>query len=238
MESVNNSSSTTLYEQVRQIILSDIDKGVLKKGDKLPSETDLAAKYHVSRVTIRSALNSLEADNILVRKQGRGTFITSPITQYKADDHIGFTKSCLMNGQVPKTELLGFQLQVPKKVIREFLGLAENEPALTSLRMRYVDGRPISVETNYYAKNLSFLMSDDLNGSLFELLKKKYHITAIHGGRTLSIAYATAEEASLLKIKKNSPLLFFKDKLVDSIGKPLYYSTQVYLTDNFEISIY
>ena len=238
MHTIDNNSSIPLYSQVRDNILSDIENNIIKKGEKLPSELDLAQKYSVSRITIRKALESLEADEIIVRKQGKGTFVTTPKTRFKADDQIGFTKSWEMLGKEPRTQLLKIELVEPKKKIRDFLGAKEGEPVVSSTRLRFVDDIPISIETNYYSRKLSFIISEDLNGSLFDILINKHGLTVKHEARILTLCRANASESKLLGVKRNSPLLLFKDRLIDSNSVALFYSTQVYNIENMELYLY
>ena len=238
MHTIDCNSSVPLYHQVRDQILSDIETGVIKKGEKLPSELVLAQEYGVSRITIRKALESLEADEILVRKQGKGTFITTPKTQFKADDQIGFTESWKLLGKTPRTQVIKMELTVPKKSIRDFLESKEDEPVISSKRLRFVDNQPISIETNYYSRKLNYIISEDLNGSLFHILINQHGLNIQYASRVLTLCRATGEEAELLGVKKNSPLILFKDKLVDDKGSPLLYSTQVYNADNLDLYLH
>ena len=73
MHTIDSNSSVPLYSQIKDLILTAIEDGTLKQGEKLPSEMILAQKYGVSRITIRKALESLEEDERLVRIQGKGT---------------------------------------------------------------------------------------------------------------------------------------------------------------------
>lgn len=235
MHTIDNNSSVPLYNQVRDLILAAIESGDVKKGQKLPSELDLAQRYGVSRITIRKALESLEAEEVLIRKQGKGTFVTSPKKRFKADDQVGFTKSWELLGKTPKTQLLKMELVIPKKSIRDFLEAKDDEPVICSSRLRFVDDNPISIETNYYSRDLNYIISEDLNGSLFNILINKHGLTIKYRARILSLCRATAEEADLLGVKKNSPLILFKDKLIDDKGTPLFYSIQVYNIEDLEL---
>ncbi|MBQ9031250.1 MAG: GntR family transcriptional regulator [Parasporobacterium sp.] len=235
MHTIDNNSSVPLYNQVREQILFDIRFGNLKKGEKLPSELDLAKEFGVSRITIRKAMESLEAEEILIRKQGKGTFITSPKTKFKADDQIGFTKTWEMLGKTPKTQVIKVELVTPEKSIRDFLEAKEDEPVVCSRRLRFVDDVPISLETNYYSKKLNFLISEDLNGSLFHILIDQRGLSIHYRSRILTLCRAKADEAQLLGVKKNSPLIQFKDSLIDDLGKPLYYSIQIYNADDLDL---
>ena len=64
------------YEQLRMKILNDIERGILKKGDKIPTENELSKNNQISRVTVRKALDSLTEEGYLIRIPGKGTFIT------------------------------------------------------------------------------------------------------------------------------------------------------------------
>jgi GntR family transcriptional regulator len=65
-----------LYQQIKSLILKSLQDGEWKPGDLIPSELELAARYRVSQGTVRKAIDELAADNLLVRRQGKGTFVT------------------------------------------------------------------------------------------------------------------------------------------------------------------
>ena len=64
-----------LYQQIKGLILKSLQGGEWKPGEAIPSEMDLAARYRVSQGTVRKAIDELAADNLLVRRQGKGTFV-------------------------------------------------------------------------------------------------------------------------------------------------------------------
>jgi GntR family transcriptional regulator len=223
-----------MYKQLTKIIMSKIENGQWKAGDKIPSETELLKEYNVSRITVRAAITALVEDGILTRSQGKGTFVASQKSLYEANDHIGFTRSCLLAGKTPATKLLKAELVYPDAEIKEFLRLKEDEKVIMMERLRFVDNVPISIEANYYPLSFGFLLNENLEGSLFELLENKYHIFIAHSERTLEVYSATDYEAGLLKIKQNTPLLLFTDKQTDSENKPLFTSKQVYCTNSLK----
>lgn len=75
---LNTHSSTPLYMQLKQAITEDINKGVYTPGEKLPIETDLCDIYGVSRITVRKAVLDLVEEGLLIRQQGKGTFVQYP----------------------------------------------------------------------------------------------------------------------------------------------------------------
>uniref|UniRef100_UPI0025F5A359 GntR family transcriptional regulator n=1 Tax=uncultured Xylophilus sp. TaxID=296832 RepID=UPI0025F5A359 len=66
-----------LYQQIKQLILQRLEAGDWKPGEAIPSEMELAARFRVSQGTVRKAIDELAADNLLVRRQGRGTFVAT-----------------------------------------------------------------------------------------------------------------------------------------------------------------
>ena len=73
-------SSVPLYEQLMNAIRADIDQGIFKAGEKLPTEAELEEKYAVSRITVRRAIKELCDDDILIKKQGKGTFVQQNVS--------------------------------------------------------------------------------------------------------------------------------------------------------------
>lgn len=234
VDSINHNSDVAMYKQLTNIIMSQIESGLLRPGDKIPSESELLKKYGVSRITVRAAITELVDDGILVRSQGKGTFVASPKTEYQAYDHIGFTRSCLLAGKTPSTKLLKSELVYPPMSVKKFLNLEEDEKVIMTERLHSIDGEPISIETNHYPMSFSFLLNENLERSLFELLQEKYHISVAHSERTLEVCFPNAYEAKILNIKPTTPLLLFKDKQTDSEEKPLFTSKQVYCTENLK----
>lgn len=234
MSTINHNSDVAMYKQLTQIIISQITAGELKPGDKLPSEAELIRKYNVSRITVRAALSNLEEDGVLIRSQGKGTFVASPKMLYQANDQIGFTRSCLLAGKSPMTRLIRAELVYPSIGTREFLKIRDDEKIVMTERLHYVDQKPISIETNYYSMRFEFLLNENLEGSLFELLENKYHIFYEHSSRTLEVCYSTPDEAKLLEIKPGTPLLLFRDQLANKENEPLFTSKQVYCTDSLK----
>jgi GntR family transcriptional regulator len=231
---INPNSIIPMYKQVIKILADQIHEGKLKPGDRLPSEAELMKEFGVSRITIRTAIAELVDDGLLVRSQGKGTFVATPKSLYKADDQFGFTRSCILAGKVPTTKQLSSELIYPTLEDIEFLNVKETDKIVCTKRLRLVDGVPTMIETNHYISSFSFLLEENLEGSLFEVLGNTYNIYVAESIRTLEICLPTKEEVALLGIKQNTPLLLFKDKQKDASGNPLFISKQLYCTERLK----
>src|SRR3954447_18057502 len=98
---LNNSISTPLYDQLKQILKDAIGQGVYKSGEKLPNETELCDLYGVSRITVRRAIQDLADDGFLERKQGKGTFVTRTKITRELVSIDGFTDFSKQMGKTP-----------------------------------------------------------------------------------------------------------------------------------------
>ncbi len=230
---IDPNSVTPMYKQVLKILSDRITSGQLKPGDKLPSETALMSEFGVSRITVRAAIIELAEDGILVRSQGKGTFVATPKSTYKANDTIGFSHSCRLAGKVPSSRLIYSDWIYPSQKDMDFFKIKETEKIICTKRLRYVDNIPTLIEINHYSPQLTFLFTENLEGSLFEIFGK-HGITITNSMRSLEICFPTKEEIILLNLKKDTPLLLFKDVQKDAKGKPLYLSKQLYNTEHMK----
>src|SRR5262245_22410596 len=71
-----------LYQQIKGLILHSLQAGEWKPGEAIPSEIELAARYRVSQGTVRKAIDELAAENLVVRRQGKGTFVATHAEQH------------------------------------------------------------------------------------------------------------------------------------------------------------
>ena len=90
-----------LYLQLKNQLLDDISAGVYTKGQRIPTENELAQTFSVSRITVRKALKELEQEGLLVRRQGKGTFVADPSLRRDILHNSSFTEICRSAGLTP-----------------------------------------------------------------------------------------------------------------------------------------
>ena len=101
MEGLDASSIVPLYKQLKDLILKEIKEGKLKTNQKIPTEQELSEKYQISRMTVRKALAQLVDEEVLAKKQGKGTFVQEPKIVEDLDNANSFTNLCKRNGKIP-----------------------------------------------------------------------------------------------------------------------------------------
>ena len=142
-------SEIPLYSQLMGIIKRSITSGALKVGDLLPSEAELCRSYDISRNTVRRAIGALEEEGFVVRKRGKGTFVSDPNTRRKGVQY-SFTTEISQLGKTPSSTLVDFAVITPSPKIVTLMGLEPGVKVYRFTRVRNVDGEPLILETSYY----------------------------------------------------------------------------------------
>lgn len=230
-DNIDATSIVPLYKQVSHLLTEEIKNGNLAVGEKIPSELTLMELFNVSRVTIRGAISELVEDGLLVRSQGKGTYVAPQKQIQMANDLPGLTGTCKQAGKDIRSKVLSMEYAYPTHSESKFLMIPEDEQVIEIKRLRYIDNHPVIIETLHFLKTYDFLLQEDLSGSLFEILHK-HGYAVMNSNRTLEICTASAYEAGLLEIKRNASLLLFKDHQFGKDGKPFFVSKQLYNTQN------
>ena len=144
-------SDIPLYSQLVSIVKRNITAGTLGPGELLPSEAELCKTFNVSRSTVRQAIGSLETEGLVVRKQGRGTFVAEPKMRRKTENVYSLTSEISSMGLTPSSTLVEFEVMEPTPDITRVLELSTQDTAVYRFtRIRNVDGEPLILETSFY----------------------------------------------------------------------------------------
>ena len=137
---------TPMYFRIQQSILEQIQRGLLKPGQQVPTETELAQQYQVSRITAKRALDELVRQGRAFRQQGRGTYVAQ--TRIRDTSGFGsFSADMRARGHIPGARVLTFTQVEPDAEVLERLKLAPGDEIYLLKRLRLVDAEPVAVET-------------------------------------------------------------------------------------------
>lgn len=230
---------TPLYVQLMEELETSIRNGVYKPGDKIMTEAEMAKEYGVSLITVRKAVGSLMEKGLVVRKQGKGTFVTKPKYSRNMKKLQSFTEMCEQMGVKPGARVLENRLTAADKKVSDRLGIEPGSNVVYISRLRLADGEPVQVEKSYFPLKYAFLLDEDLNnGSMFECLKEKAGAKVASSEKMIELCRATAEEAALMDVKKGDYLLFVKSTAYDENGEPMYAGIQLINGDRFSLYVY
>ncbi len=221
-----------LYVQVRDQLVRRLIDGTWQPGQVIPSEMELAREVGVSQGTIRKALDAMTAENLLIRRQGRGTFVARP-----EESRILFQFFRLMTdgGDVrfPSSRILARQAGPCGNAQATALALAENDEIWRIDRVRSLDDTPTLVETIWLPSSRfpGFGELADIPNNVYGLYSERWGITIARASEKLKAVAASDAEAPHLRCEVGAPLLEITRVAFDLEGKPVELRVSRCLTD-------
>ncbi|WP_338934817.1 GntR family transcriptional regulator [Lactobacillus helveticus] len=224
-----------LYKELMNQLASHIKKDY-QPNQKLPSERELVDMFKVSRSTVRLALNELEEKGLIYRLHGKGTFVAPIfIKQPNLGSMYSFSSQMEGEGKEISTKNISLKLCKPEKEIVLQLNLAPNDQAYELIRLRLADGEPLVYNRTYLPEKIfSNLILEDLNqGTLYGILKKKYHQIGVLAFEDVQAVNLTKEEANLLHVKENTASLKINRKAINDKNIPIEFTQALARGDKF-----
>ncbi|MFZ5974909.1 MAG: GntR family transcriptional regulator [Bacillota bacterium] len=232
-------NSIPLYVQIKNEIKTDILGHKYQVSQRIPSESELIKQYNVSRITVRRAIQELVEEDFLTKIHGSGTFVRAP----KHNRHVvginSFTTDCLNNGIVPRTRVLALSTVKATDADCKILGVTPGEKIIYLERLRYADDDPVIIERDYLPPRFSSLLWESHVSlqSIAHLIEDRFKVKIGPLDATIEIAIVYKQEAKLLELRPNSPVLLVKGCTYDVEGVPLYRSVQIFSGDKFKVNI-
>ena len=193
-----------LYYQLKEELRRKILSNEWEEGSKLPSEKEICEIFGVSRITVRKAIDELQDENYIVKKQGRGTFIQSRTIGQKLHKFYSFSEELSKLGIKETTKVVTFKTILPGSTIRDALKLELEEKVFWIKRIRFMDSKAYTIENSY----IPIKMAPDLTGDLIQNngLYKSLNIFNIfldHAIETFSAINISKEEARDMNLQNN-----------------------------------
>lgn len=201
-----------LYRQIKALILQGLEAGEWRPGGLIPSESLLASRYGVSQGTVRKAIDEMAAENLLVRRQGKGTYVAS---HTDAGPREAFRFLRLM----PEDGVLDAPQSVPLECWRakagheasRVLGIKFGAPITIVRRLLRFSGKPVVVEEIYLPgelfARLDLEMLQESRESLYSLLESEFDVRMLRAEERIRAVAADPVNAKLLELEPGTPLL-------------------------------
>lgn len=233
---------TRLYIQARQHLLSLIESGTYRPGERLPPEVDLAAQLGVSRPTLREALFNLEREGVVVRKHGVGTFIASKPNSRLAGG-LQRLESVLAlaarQGMVAQVRGLSVKQVPADEELAEKLDIAPDTPLTRVQRTIVVKDRPAAYLVDYFSVNV--ISPGELglffSGSILDLLRQRDDVRVHEALSQISAVNADSGLAEHLEIEPGRALLLLAETLFTEDNRPIEFSHNYFLPDLFQFHV-
>lgn len=220
---IDTRSKIPLYMQLKTIVLEKIHSGEWTPGDILPSEPNFQEMFGVSRITVRHALDDLEHEGYIVKRQGIGTFVAQEKLSYHLPKLTSFTEDMQIKGYLPGSRLLDLYITQNSSVARNYMNLDADAQLLYMRRLRTLNGEVLGVHDAYF--NLSLMDSNavsaaidngslqnelDNNASFYSILENRYGIVIGYADESIEAVSCPQEVASQLETKSNVPIILLK----------------------------
>ncbi len=193
-----------LYLQLKEYLLKSIETEY-RPGDRLPSEGEIERQYGVSRITVRKAIEELAREGIVSKKQGKGTFVMEPKVLYDANTIGSLTQRLAKENRQLSTRSIEYILITDEHHVKDMLGCKR---LLLIKRFRVLDGKPFAIMHNYIcADRVPQIESRFTIESLYTFYQETYGIVFAKAEEIVEARAATREQARMLEIEENAPLL-------------------------------
>ena len=199
-----------LYQQIKALMVRELQAGAWRPGEAIPSEIELAARFKVSQGTVRKAIDELAAENLLVRRQGRGTFVA---THAEETTQFRFLRLAPDDGQPGGTQRRFIdckRLRAPADVGRA-LGLRSGDAAIEIRRVLSLKGAPVVFDAIWLPaalfKGLTAERLSAYQGPMYGLFEADFGVRMIRAEEKIRAVAADAEAAGVLGVAVGAPLL-------------------------------
>jgi GntR family transcriptional regulator len=224
-----------LYRQIKDFLIRSLEAGEWGPGDAIPSEGELAARFNVSQGTVRKAIDEMASENLLVRRQGKGTFVA---THEDPRSFFRFLRLVPDDGSSVQSvsDPLSCASLAADPDVAAALGLAVGDPVLCVERLLRFNGESIVFDRIYLVADLfPGLTLEKLRASersLYSLFESDYGVRMISAEEHLRAVAADAYSAGLLGVDVGGPLLLVERTAYTYGNKPVEWRRGLYCTNH------
>ncbi len=230
-------SFSPLYQQIKVLLLQSLQSGEWKSGAAIPSEQDLALRFKVSQGTVRKAIDELATENLLIRRQGKGTFVAT-----HAEHHVQyrFLKLFPDNGD-PNSEgpaqrrIIDCKRSRASADIAKGLDLRNSESVLQVRRVLSFASKPTILEDLWLPatpfKGLTAERLGNYDGPMYALFETEFGVRMVRAEEKIRAVLPDSEQAELLGVSPTAPLLSVERIAYTYNDVPMEMRRGLYLTD-------
>jgi GntR family transcriptional regulator len=231
------SEDLPLYVQVREHLRSQIAS--MASGELISPEPVLCQEYRVSRITVRKAIDDLVSESLLIRKQGRGTFLAPPKLIHELNSITSWTDQLKSLNYIPHTVERSIEEMKAPKPIASMLQIGATDPVIVMRRLRLANDEPITHMVNYLPKSLvpNFREAMQDAESLYQVLGDRYSLVASRATDTVTARAATDMESERLGLEPWAPVIAVTRIAFLANGRPFEVSVAISRGDRFEYRV-
>ncbi|MGN6388685.1 MAG: GntR family transcriptional regulator [Burkholderiaceae bacterium] len=222
-----------LYQQIKSLITASLQSGEWKPGELIPSEVDLAQRYKVSQGTVRKAIDELSAENLVIRRQGKGTFVA---THHEERAQFRFLRLMPDVGTAESADnrILDVRRLRASADVARLLDVRSGDSLIYIKRVQCFGGAPTILEEIWLPgqifRGLTAERLAEYKGPMYGLFETEFGTRMIRATERIRAVGASAEAAAALEVDENSPLLSVERISFTYGDKPVELRRGLYLT--------
>lgn len=235
---LDEDDKSPLYHKIKNHILGRIESGEFGIGDMLPPESELSTYYGVSRITVKRALLELANEGIIVRRQGKGTFVASPKLEEDISRVVALAQPVLMHAGRSWHKVLSVKTEKPDSEVAKALDIGVTTQVVKIERLKIVDEQPYIYELSYISEDLcpdlerKFL--DWKTKLIYEILQSEYSLQLSRTRMTIEPTILNLLEARLLDSREGAPAMLWRRVTFTNQDKPAEFYKAVVRGDRFK----
>jgi GntR family transcriptional regulator len=233
-------SSVPLYSQIREKLRAEIEQRVLEPGKQLPPESALMKRYEVSRITVRQALAQLQADGLVFKVPGKGTFVSSPNVTQEINRLEGFAEAMERQGHGTTNRVLSHTVIKCNQAVAERLGIEPGSYVTEIRRVRFLDEHPVSLDITYLSVEIGeFLRGTEAlaHRDIFSILEDDMNIPLRFADLKIVAISPDEETQRILGMDEASPLLKIERLTHNEQNEPVDFEYLYVRTDYLHYSL-
>ena len=226
-----------LYQQIKGLILQSLQAGEWKPGEAIPSEMDLAARFRVSQGTVRKAIDDLAAENLVVRRQGKGTFVATHAerhVQYRFLRLLPDSGDASVEGPAERHIIDCKRVRASAEVARA-LGLRAGDAVVQTRRILSFVSVPTILEEIWLPglafKGLTAEQMANYPGPTYAMLEVDFGVRMVRAEEKIRAVLPDPEQAALLQVTCATPLLSVERLAYTYNDVPMELRRGLYRTD-------
>lgn len=236
---IDQHAEIPLYVQLTEQFRSMLETGELQPGDRFPAELELAKQYGVARITVRTAIAELVQTGMLVRRQGKGTFVAEQKIERELVSIASFTERMNTRGLRAGSRIISMKTVKASGKLARLPGIEEGDAMIEIVRLRLSNEMPVALETSSLPANRypGLEQRDLAEQSLYHLLDSKYGTRPAHSSKTLELTRAKTTEARLLGIKNAAALFLLTAVVYSEDNRVMEYVHTLFHGDRFRFLV-
>ena len=230
-------SHVAMHRQLAQQLRQAIAGGGYRPGDRLPTEPELATRHAVSRITARQAVMQLVREGLVVRRQGKGSFVAEPPVHHDLVDLHGIYDELVARGVNPTTELLDYAEVAPPSNVAERLHCGARK-VLHYKRLYLRRGEPFAVSWAWLAPALPKVSRELVAAhTTYHLFETFMHLKIRHADLSVRARTASPELKKLLHLRPHAPVIALERVSYLADGKPAEFTLYCANAENYEFAL-